>query len=104
MFRRHTHALTGLAVAACLAAGSVGTALAGEKLGPRQDKVSIGEEEAKQLLPLMADEKGEVSEESFMKYMQEEFRRLNTNERGQVNVREVTNQLRRPVMFSSVGK
>ena len=104
MFRRQNHALAGLAIAACLAAGGAGTAHAGEELRPRQDKVSMGEEAVKQLLPLMADEKGEVSEESFMKYMQEEFGRLSKDENGQVNVRAVTNQLSRPLMFSSGGK
>jgi hypothetical protein len=64
----------------------------------------MGEEEVKQLLPLIADEKGEVFEESFVKYVQEEFSRFNKDERGQVNVRKVTDSPRRPVMFSSVGK
>lgn len=64
----------------------------------------MGEEEVKQLLPLIAEEKGEVFEESFVKYVQEEFSRFNKDERGQVNVRKVTDSPRRPVMFSSVGK
>jgi hypothetical protein len=82
---RYNHALSGLAIAACLAAGCLGTALAGEELRPRQDKVSMGEEEVKRLLLVMADEKGEASEQAFMKYMQEEFSKLNKDERGQVN-------------------
>ena len=45
----------------------------------------MGEEEVKRLLLVMADEKGEVSEQAFMKYMQEEFSKLNKDERGQVN-------------------
>jgi len=35
-----------------------------------------GEEEVKQLLPLIADEKGEVFEESFVKYVQEEIQQI----------------------------
>jgi hypothetical protein len=59
----------------------------------------MGEEEVKQLLPLIAEEKGEVFEESFVKYVQEEFSKFNKDERGQVNVRKVTDSPRRPVMF-----
>ena len=51
----------------------------------------MGEEEVKQLLPLIAEEKGEVFEESFVKYVQEEFSAdSSSDERGQVNVRKVT--------------
>jgi hypothetical protein len=64
----------------------------------------MGQEQVKQLLPLIADENGKVSEEAFMNYMLAEFRELNKDERGQVNALELTNRPRRSVTFSSFGK
>jgi hypothetical protein len=105
MLRSRNYALAGLAVVTWLAAGTVGTALARDGLRFQQDKIAMGQDEVKQLLPLMADENGKVSEAAFMKYMQAEFKRLNKDEQGKVDVLEVTDHpSRRPVTFSAVGR
>jgi len=94
-----------LAVITCLAAGTAGVAFAREELRPQQDKIAIGQKEVRQLLPLMADENGKVSEQAFMSYMQAEFRRLNKDERGEVDVLQITNHpSNRPVSFLAVGR
>jgi Ca2+-binding EF-hand superfamily protein len=56
-----------------------------------QNKLAIGEEGVKQLLPLMdADKKGMISKQEFMKFMEAEFERLDKNEKGELNVKELT--------------
>jgi hypothetical protein len=56
-----------------------------------QDKLAMGEDEVRQLLPLMdADKKGMVSKQEFMKYMEAEFERLDKKKIGQLNVKELT--------------
>jgi hypothetical protein len=105
MLRSRNYALAGLAVVTWLAAGTARTALAREELRFQQDKIAMGQDEVKQFLPLMADEKGKVSEAAFMKYMQAEFKRLNKDEQGKVDVLEGTDHpSRRPVTFSAVGR
>lgn len=104
MIRSHNYALAGLAVATLLAAETVGTALAREELHPPQDNVAMGQEQVKQLLPLMADKKGKVSEQAFMRYMQAEFGRLKKDEDGQIDVPKVTYPPSRPVTFSALGR
>jgi hypothetical protein len=105
MLRSRSYALAGLAVVTWLAAGAAGTALAREALRFQQDKIAMGQDEVKQLLPLMADETGKVSEEAFMKYMQAEFKRLKKDEQGKVDVLEFTDrQSHRPATFSAVGR
>lgn len=105
MLRSRNHVLAGLAVVTWLAAGTVGTALAREELRFQKDKIAMGQDEVEQLLPLMADETGKVSEEAFMKYMQTEFKRLKKDEQGKVDVLEFTDHpSRRPATFSAVGR
>lgn len=104
MLRTQNHTFAGLAVATLLAAGTVGTAIAREQLRPRFDKVAAGQEGVKQLLPLMADDNGKVSEQAFMEYMQAEFRRLKKDERGQVGVLTDAHRQSRPVTFMAVGR
>ena len=89
MLRTQNHTFAGLAVATLLAAGTVGTAIAREELRPRFDKVSAGQERVEQLLPLIADDNGKVSEQAFIEYMQAEFGRFKKDERGQVDALKV---------------
>jgi hypothetical protein len=104
MLRTQNHPFASLAVATLLAAGTVGTAIAREELRPRFDKVAAGQEGLKELLPLMADDNGKVSEQAFMEHMQAEFRRLKKDERGQVDALRNTRRQSRPVTFMAVGK
>ena len=56
-----------------------------------QDRLAMGEDDVKHLLLLMdADNKGMVSKQEFMKYMDAEFERLDKNKSGQLNVKELT--------------
>ena len=56
-----------------------------------QDRLAMGEDDVKHLLLLMdADNKGMVSKQEFMKYMEAEFERLDKNKIGQLNVKELT--------------
>ncbi|HKN74947.1 MAG TPA: hypothetical protein VJW94_07210 [Candidatus Acidoferrum sp.] len=56
-----------------------------------QNKLAIGEEGIKQLLPLMdSDKNGLVSKQEFMKFMEAEFVRLDKEKKGELNVKELT--------------
>lgn len=56
-----------------------------------QDKLALGEDDVKHLLLLMdVDNKGIISKQEFMKYMEAEFERLDKNKIGQLNVKELT--------------
>lgn len=56
-----------------------------------QNKLLIGEDGIKQLLPLMdADKNGMVSKQEFMKFMEAEFERLDKSKKGELNVKELT--------------
>jgi hypothetical protein len=56
-----------------------------------QNKLAIGEEGVKELLPLMdTDKKGMISKQEFMKFMEAEFERLDKNKKGELNVKELT--------------
>ncbi len=70
----------------------LGTASAQKASVPKpQNKLAIGEEEIKQLLPLMdTDKNGMVSKQEFMKFMEAEFERLDKSQKGQLNVKELT--------------
>jgi 5S rRNA maturation endonuclease (ribonuclease M5) len=70
----------------------LGSAAAQKASVPRpQDKLALGEDDVKHLLLLMdADNKGMVSKQEFMKYMEAEFERLDKNKIGELNVKELT--------------
>jgi len=56
-----------------------------------QNKLALGEDGVKQLLPLMnTDTKGMVSKQEFMKFMEAEFERLDRGKQGELNVKELT--------------
>jgi hypothetical protein len=69
-----------------------GTAAAQKASVPKpQNKLAMGEDGVKQLLPLMDGNKnGFVSKQEFMKYMEAEFERLDKNKKGELNVKELT--------------
>lgn len=72
--------------------GLFGTAAAQKASVPRpQDKLTMGEDEVKQLLTLMdADKNGKVSKEKYMKFMEAEFDRLDKEKKGELDVKELT--------------
>jgi len=70
----------------------IGNAAAQKAAVPKpQNKLEIGEDEVKQLLPLMdTDKNGMVSRQEFMRFMEAEFERLDKNKKGELNVKELT--------------
>ena len=72
--------------------GMVGTAVAQKAAVPKpQDKLAIGEDEVKRLLPLMDHDKdGKVSKQEFMRFMEAEFDRLDKKKDGKLDVKELT--------------
>jgi Ca2+-binding EF-hand superfamily protein len=70
----------------------LGNAAAQKAAVPKpQNKLDIGEDEVKQLLPLMdTDKNGMVSRQEFMRFMEAEFERLDKNKKGELNVKELT--------------
>ena len=70
----------------------LGNATAQKASVPRpQDRLSMGEDNVKQLLALMnADKKGMISKQEFMKFMEAEFERLDKNRSGALNVKVLT--------------
>ena len=70
----------------------LGSAAAQKASVPKpQNKLAIGEEGVKQLLPLMdTDKKGMISRQEFMNFMEAEFERLDKNKKGELNVKGLT--------------
>jgi hypothetical protein len=106
VLRRYNRALTSVAAATLLAAGTwVGTALAREQTPPAPDKVALGEDEVKQLVLLMDhDKNGKVSETEFLSFMKAEFKRLDKDHSGELDVRELTDSQIRVSHFTAAGK
>jgi hypothetical protein len=56
-----------------------------------QDKLALGEEQVRQLLPLMnADAYGRVSKQDYMCFMEAEFQRLDKSKNGALDVRALS--------------
>jgi hypothetical protein len=69
----------------------------------REKKLIAATEAAKQLLLAMdTDNSGKVSKQEWMKFMEEEFDRLDIDHKGQLNVKELTQS--RVRMRPYVGK
>jgi biopolymer transport protein ExbD len=86
--------------------GMVGTAVAQKSAVPKpQDNLAIGEDEAEQLLLLVdTDEKGKVSKQEWMTFMEAEFDRLDNAKTGYLDIKELMQSRLRVSHFSSVGK
>jgi hypothetical protein len=70
-----------------------------------QDKLALGEEQAQQLLLLIdTDNKGKISKQEWMKFMEAEFDRLDKAKNGELDVKELTQSKLRVSHFASVGK
>ena len=97
--------LIGVAIAAMAAEGAkVETAMAAQNTGAqaqssgatpdskqKEKNLTAGEPEAKRLLLLMdRDQSGKVSHQEFMNFMEEEFKRLDVNKDGELDVQELT--------------
>ena len=70
-----------------------------------QDKLAIGLDEVKQLLLLMdTDKNGKISKQEYMKFMSDEFDRLDHDKSGELDVSELTQSQLRVSHFTAVGK
>jgi hypothetical protein len=90
--RKRTNAVMVVVIVAVLvAAGAVlGTSFAQAADKPK-DKLALGEADVKQLLLLMdADQNGMISKEEYMRFMEAEFERLDKNNNGELDVKELT--------------
>ena len=92
MLRRANKALLVVTSVLVATAGLLGTAAAQKASVPKaQDKLVLGEDEVRQLLVLMdTDKNGKVSKEQYMKFMEAEFARLDRNNTGKLDVKELT--------------
>jgi hypothetical protein len=70
----------------------LGTATAQKSSVPKpQDQLALGEQYVKQLLLLMdTDHNGMVTEQTYMKFMQAEFHRLDASHQGKLDARALT--------------
>ena len=97
--------LTLVIAALCVAGGLVGTVSAqnpGISPHPVNRKV-LAENEVKDLVFLMdTDKNGKISKQEFMKFMEEEFDRLDTDKSGELDVNELKRSQFRP--SARVGK
>jgi hypothetical protein len=109
MLRRTKIALVIVAVAIAIlvmTSGILGTAVAQKAAVPKpQDKLAIGEDEAKELLLLIdSDKKGKISKQQWMKFMEAEFDRLDKTKSGELDVTELMQSKLRVSPFLSAGK
>jgi|SRR5271167_4270543 len=72
----------------------LGTAVAQKASVPKsQDRLTLGEEQVRQLLLLMStDKNGRVSKQEYMKFMEAEFQRLDKSKQGELDVKQLTQQ------------
>jgi hypothetical protein len=104
MLKRHKNALAGVTMAALLGAG-IGTALGREQTPRAQDKVALGGPRVKHLLLLMdQDQNGKISKKEFMQFMQAEFDRLDKDQSGELDVKELTHSKGQSTSFTVAGK
>ncbi len=70
-----------------------------------QDKLTLGENEVKQLLLLMDTNKnGKISKQEYMQFMEAEFDRLDKNKNGELDPKELTQSKLRASHFTAAGK
>ncbi len=95
-----------IAAAAVLIAGAALGDSAPQKDNVKlHDKLAIGEEEVKQLLLLMdTDKNGKISKHEYMRFMEQEFDRLDVDKSGELDTKELTQSKLRVSHFSHAGK
>ena len=106
-WRRANLVKSGAALAVLVATyAMLGTAIAQKDSGPRPtDKLSLGEDEVKQLLLLMdTDKNGKISKQEYMKFMEAEFEKMDKDKSGDLDVKELTQSRLRVSHFATAGK
>jgi EF hand len=70
-----------------------------------QDKLALGEDEVERLLLLIDTNKtGKIKKQEWMKFMEEEFDRLDKNKSGEIDAKELARSRLRARPFPNVGK
>jgi 5S rRNA maturation endonuclease (ribonuclease M5) len=84
----------------------LGTAVAQKASVPKpQDKLALGEAEVKQLLLFMdTDKDGKISKQELMKYMDAEFDRLDKDQTGELDAKELAQSQVGVRRVAAVGK
>jgi hypothetical protein len=91
MLKRNRNSLVGVVVAVLLGTGTaVGTAFAETQTCAAPDNIAIGGATVKRMLSLMDEQNGKISKQDFMKFMQAEFDRLDKDNSGALDVKELT--------------
>jgi hypothetical protein len=106
MSRRTNVGLVVIAVVAMAGAIALAALAQTKATAPKpQDRVALGEEQAKQLLLLIdTDKSGKISKQEWMRFMEAEFDRLDKAKNGELDVKELTQSTLRVSHFTSVGK
>ncbi len=107
MLRRMNTVSVILLITASVATGVMRRNAVGQKAAvPKpQDRLALAENEVMQLLLLMDTNKnGRISKQEYMNFMEAEFKRLDKNNNGELNVKELTESKLRVSHFTSVGK
>ncbi len=74
-----------------LAGTMLRTAVAQNAASEADEKLSLGEDDVKQLLLLMdTDKNGKISKQEYMKFMEAEFDRLDKDKSGELDAKELT--------------
>jgi hypothetical protein len=69
------------------------------------DKLTLGQNEVEQLLLLIdMNETGKITKQEWMKFMEEEFDRLDKNKTGEIDAKELAHSRLPARTFSSFGK
>ena len=84
----------------------LGTAHAQKAAVPKpQDKLALGDEEVRQLLLLMdTDKNGKITKQEWMKFMEAEFDRLDTDKSGDLDAKDLAQSRLRVSHYQTVGK
>jgi EF hand len=107
MLRRSNILLFVPAVAVLFVLGAVKTSSFAQKdsVPKPRNTLALGEDEVKQLLLLIDTNKsGKITKQQWMKFMDAEFDRLDTNKTGELDARELAQSRLRVSHFGSAGK
>jgi hypothetical protein len=106
MHRLRQHWVTGVGAAALLmTAAFVATAHGAGGTAAPKDKMALGEADVKRLIVLMDNDKnGKISENEFMDFMKAEFKRLDVDGSGELDVKELKKSQLRTTTFLTAGK
>jgi hypothetical protein len=107
MFKRAKVAWITVALGMLLAPGAVqNTAIPQKSAVPKpQDNLALAEGDVRRLMLLIApNEKGKITKQEWMKFMEAEFDRLDKDKSGELDAKELAQSRLQASSFSKVGK